>query len=138
MWEMKTGKIEFVQSCRFVLVISGNEYEVSRISGISIGHGMEKGGCICSNVTIESAMKKDEEGNLFNSLFYVFKEYFNGNNFDIKLYFINIDGGKENFSFLLQGCKMLNYFVNDIDSACNGCFLESIEVIPRDLILSNE
>ena len=135
---MKTGKIEFVQSCRFVLVISGKEYGVSRISGISIGHGMEKGGCICSNVTIESAMKKDEEGNLFNSLFYVFKEYFNGNNFDIKLYFININGGKENFSFLLQGCKMLNYFVNDIDSACNGCFLESIEVIPRDLILSNE
>jgi hypothetical protein len=138
MWEMKTGKIEFVQSCRFVLVISGNEYEVSRISGIGIGHGMQQGGCIYNNVIIESAMKKDKEGDIFKSLFYVFREYFSGNNFDIKLYFINIDGGKENFSFLLQGCRMLNYFVSDIDVANNGCILENIEVIPSGLFLMSE
>lgn len=131
-------KFEFIRSYKFVFRINGEAYEASRISGLGLGYSLEERGCTYNAVTIESFMRKDENGNVV-TLFDAFKKYFSSENFDVEIFPIKtIDEKgvckKEDFSFLLENCEMIKYFVSDFDVSMVDCIRENIEILPGKLV----
>lgn len=131
-------KFEFIKSYKFVIRINGETCEALRVSGLGLGYSLEERGCTYNPVTIELPIKKDEKGNVVTA-FDIFKKYFSSDNFDVEIFpikDINEEGiwEQEDFSFLLENCEMIKYFVSDFDASISECIRESIEIVPGKLV----
>lgn len=131
-------KFQFIKPFKFVIRINGETCEALRVSGLGLGYSLEERGCIYNSVTIELPIKKDEKGNIVTA-FDIFKKYFSSDNFDVEIFIIkniNEEGicEQEGFSFLLENCEMIKYFVSDFDASSSDVITESIEILPGKLL----